>query len=173
MADKKEPWVKLKEGKFVPFENIDAEIKKLFVYYLYLAPNIDSSHSIKKDFSGLSEKVIENFFYDFDVVFRKEFGKNDIKSGFLEKESIKLEKIIFMRKRAKSKSNPNEELKLNCFLRHLRNSIAHGLTYRWKKQSYWYLFEDITGKNNISARILCTRKDLEKWKNILMNNFSN
>ena len=57
------------------------------------------------------------------------------------------------------------ETDLECLLRHLRNSIAHGHVYVNQGGTYnSILFEDENKKHNITARIMCCQADLRKWR---------
>ena len=64
--------------------------------------------------------------------------------------------------------NYSKETQLHGLLRHMRNSLAHGYLYVWKKATGNYVFFVDKGENNrITAKIMVSMKILEKWKSIL------
>ena len=70
-------------------------------------------------------------------------------------------------KREKTQKGHNPETDLDCILRHIRNSIAHGrVYYRKDRNRIHFVFEDCN-KKNLTARIVCIKSDLEFWKKVL------
>ena len=73
----------------------------------------------------------------------------------------------FVCKRKKRAKNGYKETDFECFLRHLRNSLAHGRFFVIHGGNcVFLLFEDYYGKN-ITARIICHQADLKKWKKLI------
>ena len=159
----------------VPFEANNGDLSKLLRFFLYKAPNISSAHSPK----------ISNITYSHDSILREMMNGRKFSKGIdfcssncrIEKHLLKVglngNKICLKCKRGVCKRNPikgnNKESDLDCLLRHIRNSIAHGRFYYSHGGNIIFLmFEDVNTTGNISARIVCLRADLEHWKNVLL-----
>lgn len=61
-----------------------------------------------------------------------------------------------------------DETNLHAWLRHIRNSLAHGHLYIYKKEEKVCFLVDYNS-HNASAKIMVTSKILEGWKAILEN----
>ena len=157
-----------------PFENMPADTQRLFSYFLHMAPDISSVHSLKISktlHAELFRQMMENrhFFYQkfcsSNAPIEKELDK-----GFLSGSNLCLKCKRYVCKREKNKKGISPESDLDCFLRHIRNSIAHGRVYYSNVNNRIHIiFEDINKSQNISARIVCFKSDLEYWKKILKN----
>lgn len=55
-----------------------------------------------------------------------------------------------------------------CLLRHIRNSIAHGLTYKF--ENGMILLQDQSSESTITARILLSKQSLLDWIDIVERN---
>ena len=149
-------------GKWiVPFEFEDEDLKRCFCYFLYKAPNIDSFSAPQFDFTELDKKIIKTLFSAYkekDVTIKTNCTKKTFDYEGLLGDKIIKRKILCIEK----KSNG---LDVNCLLRHLRNSIAHGRVYVIKEiNKTWILFEDRKQTGSLSARFLCNKKDILGWK---------
>lgn len=166
----------LKKTAISPFEdNMPNDMRKLFSYYLHHAPNIESVYSTEisaelhkdiflKMFDGRNYKY-ENFCAS-NAVIEKELEK-----GSLNGESFCCKCKRYVCKKKKGRTGLPQETDLECFLRHIRNAIAHGRVYLYHSGNIIYiLFEDINATGNISARIVCNKADLKHWKKVLTEN---
>ena len=63
------------------------------------------------------------------------------------------------------------ETEFQALIRHLRNALAHGYVYVWKKRNGNFIFfKDFdTKKNKITAKILVSMTILECWKALIEN----
>lgn len=150
------------KGKWiVPFDFEDGDLKRCFCYFLYKAPNIDSAAASHFDFTELNNIIIRTLFSAYkekDITIKSKCTKKTFDYEGLLGDKIIKRKILCIEK----KSN---ELDVNCLLRHLRNSIAHGRVCVIKETNKtWILFEDIKQTGSLSARILCNKKDILDWK---------
>ena len=64
--------------------------------------------------------------------------------------------------------NSNETY-LNALLRHIRNSLAHGNLYVWKKKrgDFIFMIDYDDKKKKITAKIMISSIILDQWKTIL------
>ena len=166
----------LKEGLnnllIVPTFDVSSDTAKLFEYFLYLAPNIESTHSkkIPRDkHAEIFDRMMKDRHFKYqkfcwaNAVIEKEFSK-----GCLAGDSICLKCKRFVCKKKPTKKDALEETSLECFLRHMRNSIAHGRVYmRHATNRIHFVFEDENSSKNLSARIVCIKSDLEHWRYVL------
>ena len=156
----------------IPFEEGTADTRKLFAYFLYSAPNIESTHSkvISKDqHSIIFDRMMDSRHYKYrkfcssNTIIEKELAK-----GYLNEDLICLKCKRFVCKRKQTTKGKPSESDLECFLRHIRNSIAHGRVYYLHGGNKIHIvFEDENSSGNLSARIVCIKADLEHWKNVL------
>ncbi len=164
----------MSEMLIAPFEGGTTDTQKLFSYFLHSAPDIESTHSRRiprTKHSGIFELMMQNrhFFYQkfcwFNAPIEKELAK-----GHLDGEEMCLKcKRYVCKKKQIPKSQPQES-DLDCFLRHIRNSIAHGRVFFCHAGNRVHIvFEDKNTSGNLSARIVCIKADLEHWKRVLSN----
>lgn len=165
----------ISELHIVPFEGGTVETRKLFSYFLHNAPNIESAHSRKINVElhdGIFERMLESRHYSYkkfcwaNAVIEDELGK-----GFLNGDALCLKCKRFVCKKKKTEKNKPRETDLDCFIRHIRNAIAHGGVYYCHSGNRIHIvFEDKNPSGKISARIVCIKSDLEYWKSILSDN---
>jgi hypothetical protein len=58
-----------------------------------------------------------------------------------------------------------QETRMECLFRHIRNSLAHNHTYDFNNGNI--MFEDCDENNNISARIIIPKHSMIDWMNIV------
>ncbi len=162
-----------KECAIIPFECEIGELRKLFSYFQYQAPNIDS----------LNSPLLESSIHD-SVLLEITNGKDCFK--FCQQNAVTVDELSkvalngtelcswckrFLCKRMTkpAKRDPSRrETDLECLLRHLRNAIAHGHVFVIHGGNHIsVLLEDTNEKGNTTARIVCCQADLKKWCNIL------
>lgn len=156
----------------VPFEDGTKDTQKLFSYFLHNAPNIESVHS--KQLKPSVHSVVFNNMIDGRHFEYKKFCwsnaviEDELDKGFLNGDEICLKCKRFVCKRKKTEKGKPTESDVNCFLRHIRNAIAHGRVYYFHAGNKVHIvFEDENPSGKLSARIVCIKADLEHWKNIL------
>ena len=161
-----------KNGIVVPFEVDSVDVQKLFSYFLHCAPTIESVHSkpiVYAKHAEIFDRMVRDRHFKYhrfcsaNAPIEKELTKAYLADGMI---CPKCKRYICKKK--PTQKGMQQESDLCCFLRHLRNSIAHGRVYSIKigKQK-WYLFEDYNSSGNLSARILCVKTDLQIWKKLL------
>ena len=148
------------------------ELKKLFGYYQYKAPNTSSYQCDNLDslyHDEVYHEMTKSWKPDNYIIipFNKSFNEYSSKLALAGDEVCSYCKR-FLCKRAKTKNN-NKESDFNCVMRHIRNSIAHGRVFVINGgNSIKVLFEDYDTRNKtISARIVCNQSDLRKWKELI------
>lgn len=154
----------LEEHKILPFDTDDTKIIKLFSFFLHAAPTIDSKSAAKIDEHRLNRNWTE-YIQQWDnkqYRFLSHSASIDrsIKLYGLDPESeIKRRTKGFVCKR-----KTKDESDCQCFLRHIRNSIAHGSVYMKNGGNRKYiLFKDSKG-----AVILLSQSDLSLLKRVIM-----
>lgn len=164
--------IELPEYKIVPFECELEKMKDLFSYFLHRAPDIESCHSKrldKKFHNDVFEKMIEGRHFKYKKFCpSNSIIENELEKGFFSGNEVCLKCKRFICKKKKCKKYEPKETDLDCFLRHIRNSIAHGMVYCCHAGNRIHIvFEDKNKSQKLSARIVCIKADLEHWKKIL------
>lgn len=157
----------------VPFEIDHKELQKLLSYFLHLSPEISSVHSLK-----ISPELHNNIFQEMMRGRAFKYENFCSSNSKISRELIKAElsgnKLCFKCKRFICKRRHTDkgqlpESNLSCFLRHIRNAIAHGrFYYKHTGNRVFIMFEDMNDQE-ISARIVCNLADLQHWKSVLSN----
>lgn len=156
-----------------PFEGLPADMQKLFSYFLHRAPDISSVHSSMLPItlhSGLFERMMENRNFHYQKFCSSNASiQKELEKGYMFGDELCLECKRYVCKKLQKKQDEPYETDLDCFLRHIRNAIAHGRVYYLHTGNRVHImFEDTTrSTKNISARIICIKADLEHWKKIL------
>ena len=157
-----------------PFEDGTDETKRLFSYFLHSVPDVESIHS--KRIPKVKHSTIFNMMMETSHFKYQEFCcaqahiEKELSKGYLNGEIICLKCKRFVCKKKQMVKGMPIETDLDCFLRHIRNSIAHGrVYYRHAGNRVHIVFEDENSTGNLSARIVCVKADLEHWKQILSN----
>jgi len=154
----------------------------LFSYFLHLAPDIKSVHSTRIPVEKHAEifyRMIENrhFYYEKFCHSNVKIDNELLKANLLGNSICLKCKRYVCKKAPYKKAYNNNETDLDCFLRHIRNSIAHGRVYYLHKGNRIHvIFEDFNSAGtNYSARIVCIKADLIYWKKVLSNpdNYTN
>ena len=161
------------EHAIVPFDCEIGELRQLFSYFQYSAPNVDSLKSpyLMPDYHEdvLEQMLKGNENYHFCA--HSSNTEDELRAVALSGGQVCIYCKRFMCKRMTrpaKRDNTRKETDLECLLRHLRNSIAHGHVYVNHGGNYIsILFEDENDKHNVTARIMCCQADLRKWRNIL------
>ena len=174
-CDKKKKYISLDENNsYILGEDNIGKLNLLLSYFLYKAPNIDSHHSpyIEADThdSVFLDMMSSNWTYSFCPQNKK--IETELEDMGLSGNSVCQKCKRFLCKRSTQnckRDKSRKETELECLLRHIRNSIAHGHVFVTKAGNYInVLLEDINPKNdNITARLVCRQSDLVNWKKIL------
>ncbi len=158
------------ENAIIPAECEVEELRRLFSYFQYKAPNIDSLKSPMLDptyHQSVLSKIIgghgEYFFCNQNAKMEDELRRIALNGVSV---CAWCKRFLCKRMTAPAKRDiSRRETDLECLLRHLRNAIAHGHVFLVPNKNYnSVLFEDINDKNNSTARIVCCQADLRKWK---------
>ncbi len=117
----------------IPFEDGTVDLQKLFSFFLHSAPDVESAHSRripKAKHSVIFSMMIENCHFKYQKFCWSQAPiEKELSKGYLNGETICLKcKRFVCKKKQTVKGNP-PETDLDCFLRHIRNAIAHGRVY--------------------------------------------
>ena len=152
----------IKKNSIPPFEVEDRELQLLFSFFLHKAPTIDSYLALK---SNKNSQKWNDFIRDWKKEYYKFYSKfpsdNKLEQYKLtEKDTIGNKDRAFVCVKKDKKESDYE-----CFVRHLRNAIAHGYVFMKKqKNRIFLLFEDYNKNGNHTAIILVSKSDLKKLK---------
>lgn len=149
-----------------PFDDKCAKLRKVFDYFLYRAPGINSSLAAQMKEEVDQDRVT----MELCDLARK--GSKSPEMRICNRNSFKLDlaasgtidfskPYIYCNKR-------NREEKLSCLLRHLRNALAHGNVFiKFLRNDTLICFQDFdvdrSKARRISALIVVNRASLERW----------
>lgn len=162
MARKKD----YRELLVTPYETTIQGFTSIAKYFQYYAPCIDSAQSPGEIENGIADIILEKMVEDAGLGDKTIFLKRNQQSSWekhgLDGFELDFEiPFIFC-------VNYSKETQLHGLLRHIRNSLAHGYLYVWKKRAGSYiLFVDKSENNKNTAKIMVSMKILEKWKSVL------
>ncbi len=161
------------DNAVVPAECEIGELRQLFSYFQYRAPNIESAKSPMLDFSCHEDVLHEITKGRDEFCFCNQNAKTEEELSNLALNGTKLcswcKRFLCKRMNNPAKRDPSRrETDLECLLRHLRNAIAHGHVFVIHSGNYIsLLLEDTNDNGNTTARIICCQADLKKWRAIL------
>lgn len=157
----------------VPGECSIGELRQLFSFFEHRAPNIDSAHSPILDAQIHKQTLDRMLGGNAHFVFCAHIAntESELQKLGLDGYSLCSRCKRFLCKRSGHDSkrvSGQKETDLECLLRHIRNSLAHGHVYIIHRGNYIsILLEDINNSGKTTARIICCQADLKKWKAIL------
>lgn len=157
-----------------PFEGGTADTQKLFSFFLHNAPDVESAHSKQipvAKHSAIFNAMMEKRHFKYQkYCWAQAPIEKELSKGYLNGDAICLKCKRFVCKKKQTVKGASKETDLDCFLRHIRNSIAHGrVYYSHTGNRVRIVFEDKNSSKTLSARIICVKADLEYWKRILSN----
>ena len=161
--------VNINQYRIIPFED-NTFLNVIFSYFLYKAPSISSSFSEEIDFNDdklFKEFININRFKS--IIFIKKNSKKVYIEHDLSGDYICMRCMRMIITRSINYEDHQLESYLECVLRHIRNSIAHGLVYyMFENKRHYLMFEDVNLSGNISARIIVNRQTLINLKSKLI-----
>lgn len=153
-----------------PFETGIKNFTSVAKYFLYYSPCIDSAQSQGELDEKQSDEVYERMLASTQLKSKtrvlKKIQKTSWKISSLDGFCLDFEDSRMMF------DQYSKETELHALLRHIRNAMAHGYLYVWRKKGkgdYVLLVDYDSGKRKETAKILVTMKILEQWKAILEN----
>ena len=157
-----------------PFETKIRNFPSIAKYFLYYAPCIESARSqgqlSEPEANKLLNDMLASTHIDSKTKILKQIQKASWRKLSLDGYYIDFETPRILIERY------NKETELQALLRHIRNSLAHGYLYVWKKkQEAYILFVDYSSKKDHkreTGKVLVTMRILEEWKAILENHIS-
>ena len=158
-----------KECLTTPFETGIRNFSSVAKYFLYYAPNIDSAQTIGviegEHADNLFQAMIEQSNLSRKCKVLKKIQPSSWAGLELDTDELDFEdsRLLFDKY-----SNENN---LHALLRHLRNALAHGCVYVWKKKTgnFIFLVDFDSGKKKVTAKIMVTMGILEQWKALIEN----
>ena len=152
-----------------PFETGIKNFTSIAKYFLYYAPCIDSAQSQgmldEQQSIEILDQMLDSTQLKSKTRILKRIQKNSWEKSSLAGYCLDFEdsRMLFDRY--------SKENELHALLRHIRNALAHGYLYVWrkKKNDYILLVDFDSGKKKETAKIMITTRTLDKWKAILEN----
>ena len=147
-----------------PFETGIRNFTSVANYFLYYAPNVDSAQSTGRIVAERSDLLMATMLNQVGLTKKtkilKKIQPNSWKFCGLNEDALDFENSCMVIDKY------GTETDLQALIRHLRNALAHGYTYIWKKKNGNYVFfmDFDPKKNRITAKILVSMKILECWK---------
>lgn len=153
----------IKKNACPPFEVEDRELLLLFSFFLHKAPTLDSNFAIKSYKDSIKwNSYIQNWKENTFRFYASKIPESNVLKRYKLEDSAKINNKC--RAFVCVKKN-NEESDYECFVRHIRNSIAHGYVYIKKQTNrVFILLEDYNSKKHKQAIILVSKSDLNKLK---------
>ncbi len=154
-----------------PFDLSIKNSNSVVTYFLYYAPNIESKFSVGKIEGEAAVNCLNKLIQKAEMVNRYKIIK-EAKSSSWNEFALCGDSLCLDCSRMTYTKSENES-ELTALLRHIRNSLAHGLLYfQKKKKRNCLLLEDYSRKRKLTARIVISFMQLEEWKAILENQIS-
>lgn len=163
-----------RERLTTPFETGIRNFTEVAKYFMYYAPEIDSAQSA----GGLSQDTAQNTLtamIEKANLHGKSVFQQRIKSASWKKVNLEDDELDFENPRFLCDRYSNET-ELHALLRHIRNALAHGYIYVWRKKgkdNYIFVVDMNAPRNGkvskITAKLMLSYTILEKWKAILEN----
>lgn len=155
-----------------PFDCDREDLMQLFSYFLYEAPDIESAHKSHIDKSKHEQvfnAMLQDRHFDFSSFYcERTTIEDELEKRKMHGKNICLKCKRFVCRRKYNGKNEAKETNLDYFLRHIRNSLAHGWVYYHHAGNKMFLvFDDFSKKKRYTARIICIKADLEHWKKLL------
>ena len=161
--------ININNHRMIPFED-NIILNDIFSYFLYRAPSISSSFSKEIDFNDdqlFKEFININRFKNI-IFYRKRSNKFYIDNN-LYGDYICMKCLKIINSRVIDSYDNELESYLECVLRHIRNSIAHGsVYYLFENKRHYIMFEDLNNRKEITSRIVMTRQTLLNLKSKLI-----
>ena len=159
----------LLQHRILPFENNDVKLTKLFSFFLHSAPTIDSQSAAIISAERL-EHNWENYINTFNNNEYCFLSPNYSIEKYFDK--FNLTPALELKRKTKAfacKRKDSNETDYTCFLRHIRNAIAHSNVYVVNAGNRKFiLFEDFNKSKKQSSRILLSQTDLKRLKDEIM-----
>lgn len=150
-----------------PFETGIQNFPSVAKYFMYYAPNIDSAQSNGKILGERADSLMDAMLKQADMTSRtkilKKLQPKSWKLCGLDDDALDFENACMVMDRF------GTETDFQALIRHLRNALAHGYIYAWKKKkgAYIFLIDFDPKKNKVTAKILVSMKILECWKALI------
>lgn len=158
-----------KECITTPFETGIRNFSAVAKYFLYYAPDIDSAQSAGVIEPDISKQLISSMLNQAGMTANSKILKKIHPKSWasleLDKEKLDFEKARMVIDKYSTETD------LHALLRHLRNALAHGYVYVWKKKkgNYIFLVDYDSKKKKATAKIMVSMEILESWKALIEN----
>lgn len=162
----KQRFMNMNNTLVVPTDLEDDELRQLLGYFQYRAPGISSEQSFVIPETN-HQAVYDELFQHKQYEAKEFYQSNKTIKRHIANNHLVGNSICVKCKRFVCRLDNGDETRLNCLLRHIRNSIAHGRIHLLNDRGYYLCFEDINKKGSITARIICNKEDLKSWRKIL------
>ena len=155
-----------------PFETGIRNFSAVAKYFLYYAPDIDSAQTVGKIEADDADQLVctmlnETGMASNSKILKKIQPKSWTSFG-LDQEKLDFEKACMVIDKYSTETD------LHALLRHIRNALAHGYVYVWKKKkgNFVFLVDFDAKKNKPTAKIMVSMEILERWKALIENHIA-
>ena len=152
-----------------PFETGIRNFTSIAKYFLYYAPTINSAQSTGEVSEDTGNHLMMSMLEQVGMTNRSKILKK------IQPKSWKFcelnENFLDFEKPCMIFDKYSTETDLHALLRHIRNALAHGYIYVWKKKTgnYIFLVDRDPKKQRNTAKILISMNIMERWKALIEN----
>ena len=155
-----------------PFETGIRNFPSVAKFFLYYAPCIDSAQTQGEYDEKTADRVLKEMISAAELKDKARILKR-IQRKSWQISGFDTEELDFEDSRLLC-DQYSKETELHALLRHIRNALAHGYIYVWRKQGktkgdYVFLVDHDSTKKRDTAKIMVSMTILETWKAILEN----
>lgn len=150
-----------------PFETGIKNFPLVAKYFMYYAPNIDSAQSNGKILGERANLLMAAMLKQTEMTKKVKILKKIQPKSWnfcgLDDNSLDFENACMVMDKFSTETD------FQALMRHLRNALAHGYIYTWKKkqEAYIFLIDFDSKKNKPTAKIMISMKILEDWKALI------
>lgn len=158
-----------KELLTTPYETGIKNFSSVARFYQYYSPCIDSAQTPGCFDDAKSEEIL-NSMLRVNALESKTRILKRLQPSSWKKDGLDTDILDFEESRILCDKYSSEN-ELHALLRHIRNALAHGYLYVWRKRKgdFIFLVDFDANKHKPTAKIMVSMPILEQWKAILEN----
>ncbi len=159
-----------------PYETGIRDFTSITRFFQYHAPCIDSAQSPGSFTDSDSDMILSEMLSSVGIRNTTRIIKS-IKPASWAKDDLDGFEIDFETSKILC-DKYNNETDLHAILRHIRNALAHGYLYVWRKRSkssredYILLIDYDSKKHRPTAKLVLTMSILQRWKTIIESHYN-
>ena len=152
-----------------PYETGIKNFSSVAKFFQYYAPCIDSAQSPGTFDAVTAIRVLKEMLDETEMSLKTRIIKR-IQPASWKKDGLDSDELDFEDSKVLC-DRYSSETELHALLRHIRNSLAHGYLYVWRKKKgdYIFMIDFDANKHKATAKLMVSMPILERWKAILEN----